>query len=85
MPVMWRIAEFDPIWDTSEEAVATVREALSASAPHVDAAAVTGSIHPLFESRRGHQYTLEAAGFIDMCRVHAQDPRVLVRTARTSR
>lgn len=82
VPVMWRVGEFDPLWNSDPENVAIVREALGTSSPYVDAAPVRGAIHPLFESTQGHAFTIETASFMERCRVLSQVPQIMDPTLR---
>lgn len=82
VPVMWRLAELDPLWEGGEAQVAEIAAALRSSSPFVDAQVVTASIHPLFEGVQGHAFTLETIAFVERCRVFAQVPQILQPDAR---
>ena len=82
VPVMYRLGELDPLWFGDDDTIATLVAALKTSSPYVDAKTVEGSIHPVFESRRGHAFTLETVAFAEFCRAAAAVPQLLDKSAR---
>ncbi len=79
---MYRLGELDPLWFGDDDTIATLVAALKTSSPYVDAKTVEGSIHPVFESRRGHAFTLETVAFAEFCRAAAAVPQLLDKSAR---
>lgn len=77
VPVHYRLAEHDRLWNVSEDRVAAVHDALRTSSPYVDAAICQGAAHNLPASAVGRSYILEVLAFAHRCLAFERVPQLL--------
>jgi pimeloyl-ACP methyl ester carboxylesterase len=77
VPVHYRLAEHDTLWEVSEELVESFAAALRCSSPYVDAGICQGAAHNLSANVVGPSYVLEVVAFAHRCLAFEQVPRLL--------
>jgi pimeloyl-ACP methyl ester carboxylesterase len=78
-PVQYRLAEFDVLWEITDDIVAEMLGALETRSPYVDGAIVRGAAHPIMVGPLGDAYNYQVLAFVALCHAAADRPEILTQ------
>jgi pimeloyl-ACP methyl ester carboxylesterase len=77
VPVHYRLAEYDVLWEVSPEIVTEMLDALRTRSPYVDGAIVLGAAHAIAAGPVGDAYNYQVLAFVALCRAFVERRQIL--------
>lgn len=79
VPVQYRLAEHDVMWDVDDRTIGEMLESLRIASPYVDGKMVPGASHPVMDGSLGKTHTFETLAFTALCHAAAARPEILAK------